>query len=604
MKHQVRTILIPILCMILVLSLAGCSFLPKIGRRTDPKPPAQTETREEIPTIVPIPVSKGDGTLREYFHYDPEASYFYENCEAMRAAYAKGDQSTAFDLYDELMDQLDLIDELGCIAYIRYTENVKDSYYEKEYDYETETWIEARDRFAVACKAILEGSDSDAFRKHIGKDYCDWFEEYDPMTQEEIDLNLQELRLVQQYNTQADSLTEISCTINGKTYTFDDILAENGEKLYTLNPDLYVELYQTLLGQYNALQGAVFIELLGVRTKIAKLNGYEDYAAYADDRDYHREYTPEDLQTFKEVVKHYSGELQNYLAVFSGYDSYSYQTTEQLLSDAGSILSEISPLAKNAFSILTEQKLYSIGNESERIGGAYTIYLPKSRHPFLTIKASGGSDDAVTLSHEFGHFTAFLEMAAHPDDLYVGCLDLEETHSQGLQLLFGEKSEPLFGQDAKYIQAGNITNVAAVVVDGCVYDDWQREVYANPDMTLEEINSCYQRILQEYGIPAYPGSEYLWCDLPHNFENPMYYISYAVSAMGALQIWDLCRNDYEAGVSAWEKLVQAGENADNYSEAMKEAGLSTFYDTEKMNRILSDTLYYIIQTYYQSAFGM
>ena len=146
-------------------------------------------------------------------------------------------------------------------------------------------------------------------------------------------------------------------------------------------------------------------------------------------------------------------------------------------------------------------------------------------------------------------------------------------------------------------------DVISAVLDGCLMDDWQREVYENPDMTLDEINDCFGRLANEYGEGGYPGAEYLWCEIPHNFENPMYYISYAISAMGALQIWDQSRDNYAAGMESWENLIKAGPYADTYSDTMKNVGLKTFYETDAMNEVLRDTLIYIIQTYSQDYYN-
>lgn len=592
MKNPIRKILAILMCSILLISLAGCSILPKIGRRKDPEQAATVPA----PSQTPAP-SSGKTALPEYYHYEPEA--FYKDCEKMVEAYNAGKTEEAFSLYEHLADELTEIEDLSNIAYIKYSENVNDPYFNDEYYYENEVWVTAHDRFFSACLEMISGAHEEEFRSVAGEKLSSWYEGYEPMTQEQIDLSLKETELVQQYYSQADTMMDTSCEIGGKEYRFSDVL-EDDSALAELNPELYIEIYTTCLENYNALVGETFMELVDVRTKIASAAGYDNYADYADAETYFREYTTENLDAFKSVVKHYSGELQKYTYVFSGFDTFSCSSTQQLLSDVGGIFSEISPLTKEAFAYLTENNLYSIGSESERTDGAYTTYLSRCDLPYLVEKTDGSSSDVLTFAHEFGHFTAF-HNDIYPDLLTdSGCLDLQETHSQALELLFCEKAEPLFGSENKYILAQSVLTTASTVIDGCILDDWQREVYKNPDMTLDEINDCFRRVEEEYGSAYYPGLEYLWCDIPHNFEAPMYYISYAISAMGALQIWKLCHENYSDGISVWEKLIKEGAYNDNYSGVMENVGLKTFYETEAMDEILSDSLYYVVQTWYQS----
>ena len=64
--------------------------------------------------------------------------------------------------------------------------------------------------------------------------------------------------------------------------------------------------------------------------------------------------------------------------------------------------------------------------------------------PYIVAKTDGSAQNAITLAHEFGHFTAFHTVPMPYPLLDSGSLDLEETHSQGLQILFTERADSLF----------------------------------------------------------------------------------------------------------------------------------------------------------------
>ncbi len=596
-NNNLRRITIITLCIALMLSLSGCA-IPRlhIGRRPDGP---STLTPSE-PIDIPTPTQpESDSALPEYYHYDAEG--FYDDCEEMLNLYDSGKTDEAFKRYRQLNDNLLEMDELQGIAYIKYSENVNDDYYSDEYTYANEILIEASDAFFSACHEMIVGAHKDDFRAFLNDDvYADYYLDYEPMNEEQIGYFAKENELVQQYYTQADTIMDTSCTIDGQTYTFEDVIGDNSEAFYSQDADLYLEVYETCLKKYNAMVGETFLDLVDVRTDIAKSFGYDNYADYADVEIYEREYVPADLEIMKLAAKDYGEDIQDFSYMFSTGKSFHYNDSAELVGKVGSVLTDISPIAADTYDYFWNNHLYSIGNDSGRMDGGYTIYLSREQIPYIYIKDDGTAQAAITLAHEFGHFTAFHQVPMPYPTIKSGSLDLEETHSQGLQLLFTEKAKSLFGRDADQIRAYNVARVASAVVDGCVFDDWQREVYANPDMTLDEINDAFRRIEATYGASYYPGLEYLWCDVSHNFDSPMYYVSYAISALGALQIWAISKDDYQAAVAAWESLIEQGPYDDDYTVVMQNADLKTFYDEGAADSILYDTTDYLEAAYFLS----
>ncbi len=589
LKKNIKKILALLLCVLILGSLTACR-LPKIGRRQD-KP--DTPVSNPLPIEIQLPGGSDTEPLDlEYYHYD--ASDFYKDLDKLT--------EEDYSLYSSLYNELLTMDELSSIAYIRYTENVNDTYYSDEYDYMNDLFLEAADAFLTKCHDIISGGHGEEFRKFLNNDeMADLYLEYEPMTEEQRELNTKENDLIQQYYSQADTLMDTSCTIDGKTYTLEDVIGDGGDLFYLLHPDLYLEIYNQCLKNYNELVGETFVELVQVRDQIAKASGYENYAEYADKEIYDRDYTEEDLAAFKKTVKHFADDLQYYSYSFSDSANNRDTDPEQLLRDCNSILSGISPLAKEAFGYFYQNRLYSIGEEENRLDGAYTIYLSNNKTAYSCIKEVGTVEDTITLAHEFGHFAAFY--FSKPDDpiLSSSCLDVQEIHSQGLQLLFSEKADSLFGSNPNNTKAANVAHMASAILDGCILDDWQREVYKNPDMTLSEMNACFERIEKEYGSDDYPGLEYLWTDIRHNFDSPMYYISYAISAIGALEIWHVSQSDYDRAVRIWENLVNSDIYHDDYTTIVENAGLKSFADKEATYDTLDDMTTFLADALYGSS---
>ena len=101
-----------------------------------------------------------------------------------------------------------------------------------------------------------------------------------------------------------------------------------------------------------------------------------------------------------------------------------------------------------------------------------------------------------------------------------------------------------------------------VIISGCMEDEFQQTVYESPDMTLEEINQLYGRLAEEYGLAdlfSYVGEE--WVAIPHTFQSPLYYFSYAASMIVAVELWILGQDNVNAAEGAYLTIQSRPEEA-------------------------------------------
>ena len=190
-KNIFKKTIISTVCLILVLSLSGCSFSffgLHFGKRPD-EPAVSNE-----PETANVPGSSDSG-LPEYYHYD--SSDFLTDVAEMLRLYEEGKTEDAFSLYTELEEELLNVDELQGISYVLYSENVNDEYYSNENDYATETLVTLSDTFFSACHEMITGSHQDDFKSFLGDEkYITEYQKYEPMDQEQIDLFAKENDLV------------------------------------------------------------------------------------------------------------------------------------------------------------------------------------------------------------------------------------------------------------------------------------------------------------------------------------------------------------------------------------------------------------------------
>ena len=354
------------------------------------------------------------------------------------------------------------------------------------------------------------------------------------------------------------------------------------------------------MAQINEKCGGIFLEMVSIRNEIAALYGYDNYADYADSVKYSRTYSADDMNALKSAAKELGSDyLNDYYYLSSICPEFDTDASE-LLDFSGSYLSGISSYLDESWNFFTEHSLYSIGKEDYRTDLASTSEFI-GWEPIILYKQCGNVFDVTQLAHEMGHFTE-AHRNQRKDRLFnSGSLSIFEIHSTAISLLATANYEELFPEDWYILVAYTALELLSYVTDGCMVDDFERTIYENPGMTLDEINDLYLSINAEYGNDSYPGQQYEWVYVNHTFSLPVYYFDYASSAFASLQIWLESLEDYEAAVAKWEQIIDLGAYDYPYQEVLDAAGLKTFEDAGTDLEILSSVLDAVNKIYYEGS---
>ena len=92
-----------------------------------------------------------------------------------------------------------------------------------------------------------------------------------------------------------------------------------------------------------------------------------------------------------------------------------------------------------------------------------------------------------------------------------------------------------------------------------------------------------RRLGESYGY-TYAGDNdqaYSWVDVGHTYESPFYYISYATSAINALDILSMTMEDRQAAIDTYMTLTTVDKNT-SYQDALEIAGLHNTFDPETL----------------------
>ncbi len=384
---------------------------------------------------------------------------------------------------------------------------------------------------------------------------------------------------------------------DGNTYTFEELDTEIMKLLEILSSDTEDENidYGAAYREYQKLSeyildyidksgqqtGELFSELVRIRAEIARESGFNSYADYAHTMIYNRDYFSADISTLRETVKTHIVPLMLKLETVVSDLNEASITHEDIIPTVGKYIGNISPELKDSFDYMVNSGLVDMDYSSTKItpGNAYTIDIPKYKVPFVFISPVEGNTAWTldTLVHEFGHFNANLYGSLVADDtelMYVSDIDISEIHSQGLELLFTDFYDEIYSGDSLIMNFNRLYTLLNSIIGGCLYDEWQEQVYEDPDMSVAQMESLYLSLCDSYGLePLY---SYEWTQVPHNFEEPMYYISYAVSAVAALDIWVQSLTDRPGAVDRYMRTTAYNDDK-GFREALYELGYNDIF---------------------------
>lgn len=476
----------------------------------------------------------------EYVYYEPED--FEPYARAIEDAAESGCTAEELDQANtEALWQLYYLDTLMGLADIAYDRDPNNAETAAEELRISTVFNAVYDRYLAAMQKAAQCA-----RPALGELYYDWqismFESYVPSSETQVEMNDRESSLIQQYYSLVSAAEPDS-----------DAIAE------------------------------VFVELVGIRNESARASGYDGFADYAYQNYYYRSYTPEESQRlwttasqhFVPLSAKYSPEIdeESSRLYFSGEVDCSPQA---ILDAMAYCLPRMSAELDYAFDYMLEFGLYDVDPSDSKINSGYTMDLYFYNEPFIFNCPYGSYYDYTDMFHEFGHFVnAFYT----ENDMIFGAEDndLAELQSQGMEVMFMLFYPEIFGEEnSGIIMRDVLMTLVSSVIDGVLYDEFQQRVYAEPELTPEMVSGIYAEVCGKYGREAYGGDDG-WIYISHNFDHPFYYISYAISAVSALELFVLSQEDPEAAMEKY--LTAAAMDLEMYyfTEALEEIGLGDVF---------------------------
>ena len=523
----------------------------------------------------------------EYVGYDP--AYAYTILEEMNTlSLEPGNEEQICQDYDLMEQEFDKLYTQQALNEIRYYRDVNNEEYASIDTQMQQIYRELVDEFLQTVRDVLMTDYREALGAHIGdEEMVEDYLEYEDMTEEMQALLDEENALEQQYDQAA--MAEYTVTVDGREWTEESL----NEAYEDLTWKEYEAISIALSKAKNEAICPIFLELVKNRNIYAGLQGYDNYAEYAYTEVYNRDYTIEEIQSVYAMVKEYmvpalkEVEQHVYEGNINGLLYMDYLTEDYVVEVVGQHMGDIDPALAEVYQYMVDHHLYDIDYDPNKMNVGYTTTLYEYQEPFIFNTPNYSYYDLETMIHEFGHYN----QAFHAGTTLVTDMtnmDVAEIHSQGLELLYLEYADDVYGADlGESAQQVILYQILYSVIDGCLYDEFQNAVFsADHEMTEDEVNRLFRSLSEEYGYTYYNTEEvaYDWVEVPHTFSSPMYYISYATSALSALEIWTIAQEDRQAGIDSYMELTTYGLGT-TYCELIEKCGLKSIFEDGTIEEI-------------------
>lgn len=575
MQNKLKKLGLLILCFFII---SACTK----AKAPAQEPSAKDTTQEETPKNEVKTVAHTDLNFEDIVYERPDTDSLNQKIDAlMELIPTKKKQKEVLDAYADIMNDSTNLDTMYSLANLYHDINLSDPYYKEESQFINDYYTTFDNKMLALTKTMLESEYADAFRNVWGEDFIQRYEGNAKLNSPEIEeLSKQETALIQAYQT---ALTA------GYTVNYDGV----DYLLNELDPndEGYVDAFYIIYAQKNEACGEIYRQLVDIRTQIAEKLGYQSYTDYRYDilgygftkeesAQLHENVRTELVPLYQQLEALYDSETKQAAArnMISANDGLPY--LEQALSN------EFPSRMSEAYTYMVSHNLYYFNNDQNMMRSAFSTFLSGYRAPFLFMNTDSHKN-VSTLFHEFGHYSNFY--TAQPTAWNQGQdLNLAEVHSQGLELLMHTYYSDMYGEDAQIMQYYSIMDILGNILQGCAEDEFQQRVYENPTMSLEELNTLHEEIYASYlGTSIY----YQWVDISHNFEQPLYYISYATSAISALEIWSDAQKDRKEAIRLYEEVSNYCFNI-KYLDVLQKVGLSNPFTSDIVSNIRQEIMHF------------
>ena len=528
--------------------LAGCQPQVPETQPTTQETQTSTETTEATEATKPSEDLPSAEELLVYTLTQEELSKYYADLESCKTMGLEGTDREGLEaLSDSLDAQYEYIQKQQTIAFVNYSRDQTD-------EEATELHLDATDKLTKAYDAMMlmlrEVNASESPIKDVL--FEDWTEE--------------DLKMLSAYTSEIAQLEK-----------------ENEELVVQYQALSQEELAEGIIPLYQ--------KLIANNNRIAQIYGYDNYYTYGYDVVYARDYTTDTVQqardyAIKYLVPTVPAILQQFALGFQSLDQEGQQVVAAFMegsyqdTDKDYVNLYIDSLPEDLQAVMNHLWQYDRAIFADSTGakeGAFTVNIGDDAICFF----GPGYDSTLTLVHEMGHYASTLNL-----DLDECPMDLAELHSQGNEWLFmNELQDALDPKVYAVIRDYKMYMDMCTILVSFMVDDFEERIYTTDvsGYTKEDFDAVAEEVCQAYGGVDFVNN-YL-TDFQSYWrlvvmESPVYYVSYAMSDVAALNLYTIASQDREKAYEIYGHLLKDVDLDLGFQENLKKVGLSGPFDSQ------------------------
>lgn len=487
------------------------------------------------------------------------------------------------------------------LASIRHTCDTEDEFYNGEQDFFDENSPRVNNAVLALYQAILDNPARQVLA-----------EKYAPILLEKMEVKVKSatpeiLELMQQENALS---TEYEKLYASARIPFDGkILSVAQLTPYKQSPDRAVrraafEAEGAFFDQNREKLDDIYDQLVKNRTQQARKMGYENYIPLGYIRMERLGYGQSEVESYRRQIvrdvvplaaeamarklerigvkdaKFYDLNLE-----FASGNPVPHGTPEEILAAGQEMYHQLSPETAGFIDLMMENGLFDVLSRPGKAPGGYCSDLPKWRCPFIFSNFNGTSGDVDVLTHEAGHaFAAYMAFnQGLPGELLYPGMESCEIHSMSMEFLTSPYHHAFFKQDTDKYALAHAEDALFFLPYGCMVDEFQHIVYANPDLTPAQRNEAWLELEKKYrpwvdmdDLPFY-GRGAGWQRQLHIFGSPFYYIDYCLAQTVALQFFAAWLKN---PADAWQRYLALVNKAGTlcYADLVRSAGMQVPFE--------------------------
>ena len=486
--------------------------------------------------------------------------------------------SNAYELYNNAHTQYSIVQ-------IRFYSDVNDKEAKNEITYCAEQFAELDPIINQFYIAVIKNGYQDTFLSGWTENQIKLIEIREKMFDDDYTALVSERTELENEYMEIPSSIRITQK-NGNKYSIDEIY-----DLYSRNQISQQEYANAVKIYYETLSSRaadIYSDMIEIDNTLAKKAGFENYIEYSYRYVYQRDYSSDDAEEMYQYVKKKIVPL--YFKVVEQIDNTvlerALHKNNANIQDYDRIFkkytSGISSSMREAYNHMKKYHLINAGRAEGMQAAGFTTYLTSYDMPYIYLYTYGDLDDIASFVHEFGHFYSYYYNGVESD----GIIDVSEIQSQANEWLFVPYYDLTEEEREQYVLY-RLSETLLSIIEGCLYDEFQQYTYRY--FEAMPYNSIFTIIAKEYRydeIYSPAVFQNYWSAIHHNFTAPFYYISYAVSAHPALEIFVLSQEDRDLSIDTYLEIVSEVGYRD-YLEVLDDADLHSPFEKETYETIVT-----------------